>query len=198
MLEVRLLARWCPALFIAAGCCMLLQVFLIGLRRYNIGAFSESWIALPAIAALIASLAGQIGLYPRIAGQALRLARAGTAAAMAACMILCIAAVWLIGRALQDGIPQPPPGWFLVLIAAFMLAFILAFVLSAAASLWVGGSLRVIGCLLLVPVISWAIILVAGFMSSMNEALLLDFYTNGVIGVAFLAIGNILPTRIAS
>jgi hypothetical protein len=146
---------------------------------------------------LIASLAAQIGLYPRIAGRALRLARAGSGAAMAAGTILCIAAVWIIGSALQGGIPQPPPGWFLALIAVFMLAFILAFVLTAAASLRAGGSSRAIGYLLLVPVISWAIILIAGIMSSMNEALLLDFYTNGVIGVAFVAIGNILPTRVA-
>jgi hypothetical protein len=191
----RSLGKWSPALFFAAGGLLGVQVLMIGFLRYNIASFSDLWIAPPAIAALVAGIIGLIGLYPRTAGQAPRLACAGAASAIAAGIILCVAATWLIGSALLGGITQPPPAGFLALIAAFMLAFILAFILSSAASLRADGSLRTVGYLLLVPVISWGMILVVGIVTSMSEALLLDFYTNGLISLAFLAIGHILKPR---
>lgn len=194
---LKTLDQWSSALFIAAGCSMLFQVFLIGLRRYNIGSFSELWIAPPAIAALVAGIIGLVGLYPRIAGRAQRLARAGAGSAIAAGVILCVAAAWLVGSGLTGGIPQPPPGWFLAVIAAFMIAFILAFILAAAACLRAARSLRAIGYLLLVPVVSWGAILVVGVLTNMNDALKLDLYTNGIVSIAFFAIGYVLRTRSA-
>jgi hypothetical protein len=191
----RSLGQWSPALFFAAGGLMLIQVLLIGLRKYNVASFSELLIAPPAIAALVAGIIGLIGLHPRIAGRAPRLACAGAGSALAAGMILCVLAAWLIGSGLMGGIPQPPPGWFLAAIATFMLAFIMAFILSSAASLRDDGSIRTVGYLLLVPVISWGMILVVGIVTSMSEALLLDFYTNGLISLAFLAIGYILKPQ---
>lgn len=195
MKEVRTSRRspgqWSPVLFFAAGGLLLVQVFMIGLLRYNIASFSDLWIAPPAIAALAASLAGLITLYPQIWGHAPRTARAGTGFAITAGTLLCLAVLWIMGGTLLGGAPEPPMG----VIAAFMIAFVLSLILTAAASLQSGGSMRRVGYLLLVPVISWGMILVVGAMTSMSEALLLDFYTNGLISIAFLAIGHILKPQ---
>jgi hypothetical protein len=97
---------------------LLVQVVLIGLRKYQIGTFSEAWIAPPAITALVASLVGLVGLYPHLSRRSPRLARAGRWTTMLAGGVLGLAAMWILGSALRGGLPQPPPPWFLALIAA--------------------------------------------------------------------------------
>ena len=183
----RLLGKSSPTLFVASGMLLLVQVILIGLRRYEISSFSDSWIALSSIPAVIAGLIALIGLCPQFSHEAPTLARFAAAAAASAGMLLCAAAAWLIGISLRGGPPQPLPAWFLGVIAAFMIAFMLGFILSAAASFTTGR--RFSGWLLLVPVFAWGSILVAGVMTNMNGALRLDFYTNGAIACAFIALG---------
>lgn len=191
----RAAGRWSPALFFAAGGLLLVQVLLIGLRKYHIGSFSELWIAPPAIAALVAGLGGLIGLHSRLALHAPRLAGAGSGIALLAAGMLGVASAWIVGRAVLGGIPQPLPAWFLAMIAGFMIAFMLSFAVSGLAGLCGAGALRTIGCLLLAPVVSWSAILIVGFSTNFGDALKLDFYTNGIISLAFLAIGRVLGRR---
>jgi hypothetical protein len=123
--------RFGRAAFIAAGSLMLCQVLVVGLRRHGMASLSELWAALPAIAAIIASIVGLVALYPRFNGRSRRLALAGVGAALGAGAILCAAATWLASIAvLQGGVPQPLPGGLLAAIAGFMIAYVLGFVLN--------------------------------------------------------------------
>jgi hypothetical protein len=184
--------RFGRAAFIAAGSLMLCQVLVVGLRRHGMASLSELWAALPAIAAIIASIVGLVALYPRFNGRSRRLALAGVGAVLGAGAILCAAATWLASIAvLQGGVPQPLPGGLLAAIAGFMIAYVLGFVLNAAAGLRSEGMQRV-GWLLLVPVASWSVILGVAVTSNLNDALKLDLYTNAVIAFAFIALGVLL------
>ena len=177
------------AAFLAAGALMLVQVFFIGLRRYGFETVSELWAAPPAIASIVASIVGLVALYPALATQSPRLSRAGVGAALVAGGVLCAAAAWLVGSAaFGGGVPQPLPPGLLGAIAVFMIAYVLGFGLNAAAGLR-SATLRPIGCLLSVPVLSWAVILAVAMASNLSDALKLDFYTNVAIAFAFIAIG---------
>lgn len=175
--------------FISAGLLMLAQVFIIGLRRYGLDLVPEWWAAPLAIGAVVACILGVITLYPRTLGHASRLAFAGVCTGVASVILLCTVAVWLLLRVLEFGaVPQSLPPLVQGSIALFMFTFVIALLLSAAACLKTDG-LRIIGLLLLVPVFSWCLILGVAIVSTMGEALRLDFYTNGAIAVALIAVG---------
>lgn len=173
---------------------MLIQVILFWLVRHDIGSFSHHWAAPLGIGALAAGLMGLIGLYPQMMGRAPRLARAAVGFALLAGTILCAATLWLIVATSQGGVPEPPPGGFFAAIGAFMVALVLAFVFAAVASLR-HSALRVVGYLLLVPVIAWGMLLAASAVTSLSGSLSLDIYTNSVISIAFLVIGYLLKKR---
>lgn len=183
----RALERASPALFVSSGMLLLVQVILIGLRRYEVVHLSDQWTAVPSIPGVIAGLIALIGLCPQLSQKAPTLARFAAAAAASAGMLLCTAAAWLIGSSMRGGLPQPLPVWFLGVAAAFIVAFIFGFILSGAASFRAGR--RVNAGLLLVPALAWGSILVVGMMTNMSDALRLDYYTNGAIGCAFIALG---------
>lgn len=183
----RVLEQTSPVLFICSGVLLLVQVMLIGLRRYEMASFPESWIAVPSIPGVIAGIVALIGLYAQLSNESPTLARFAAGAAATAGLLLCTAAVWLIIRGMSGGLPQPLPVWFFGLAAAFIVAFILAFILGSVASLKAGWHLK--ASLLFVPVVAWGIILVAGVITNMSDALRLDFYTNAAIACAFIALG---------
>ncbi|MBQ4851801.1 hypothetical protein [Pseudoalteromonas sp. MMG012] len=70
----------------------------------------------------------------------------------------------------------------------FMVAVVLAFLCYAIAFLRCEAQ-RKIGYLLSVPVTMWALMLVVGSIKGMEAGLSLDYYTNAVISVTFLALG---------
>lgn len=189
----RSFSRWSSGLFSASGVLMFVQVILIGLKRHDIGSFSELWIVPLAVSAVVAGLIALIGLNTGLSPRAPRLAKAGAVAAMAAIALLGIALVWLISSAPAKGQEISLPGGFFALAGLFIAALVLAFILIAAASLKAG--LRAMGYLLLVPALSWGAIIVAGAITNMSDALRLDFYTNAAIACAFVALGFVMRKR---
>lgn len=183
----RALEKASPGLFVCAGVLLIMQVVMIGLRRYEVGTFSDLWIAVPSIPGVIAALIALSGLYARLTNEAPTLARSAAGAVACAGFLLCTAVAWLIWSSMRGGLPQPLPIWFLGVTATFIVAFILAFILSAAASFRAGR--RLSAFLLFVPVPAWGSLLVAGAISNMSSALQLDFYTNAVIACAYIALG---------
>jgi|GEM_PF-6343769 len=175
--------------FISAGLLMLVQVFIIGLRRHGMDFVPEWWAAPPAIGAVVATILGLITLYSRTHGHASRLAFASVCMGVTSGILLCTTALWFVFDALEGGaIPKLRPTSVQGAIALFMVTFIIALLLSAAACLRTKAT-RVIGFLLLVPVFAWCLILGVALMSSMSDALKLDFYTNGAIAAALIATG---------
>ena len=184
-----------PRLFIGAGVFTFVQVFLIGLLKFGIAAFPEQWLSLPGILSQVMILLGLVGLGYRTAPLAPRLTRASKTSIWIASVILGLAVLALVSEG-----PLPPessgsPGvWLPILVAAFIISLIAAYIFSALACGNVNG-MRSIGYLLGIPVASLGFIMVVGILTSIGDALRLDFYTNAVNACAYIAIGVILKSE---
>lgn len=186
--------RWDSRLFLIAGGFMLINTALLWVRLYSDYQLSILWPAIPAIAGLACGALGLLKLYPRASVDAPKLAKVGAGFALLASIALGVATLWILGLfVFGEGMPQPAPQGLLLLIVIFMVAVVLAFFSNATACL-LHAAQRKIGYLLTVPVAVWSIMLVAGIFKGMEVALSLDFYTNAVIGAAFLALGFTLKT----
>ena len=194
-MNMRNFSRWEPRFFMAAGSFMFVNTALLWIRLYSDYQLSILWPAIPAITALAFSVFGLLKLYPRVSVNTPRLAIVGVGFAILASVSLGVAAFWIfVVSVFGAGIPQPVPQGLLLLIAIFMIAMVLAFLSNAIAFL-LHSAQRKIGYLLSVPVAMWAIMLVVGIIKGMEVGLSLDFYTNGIIAAAFLALGSTLKTN---
>ena len=183
---------WESRLFVIAGSFMLINTLMLWVRMLSGYQLSILWAAIPAIIALATSVVGLLKLYPRIATQAPMMAKAGAGFALLACVSLGTAAAWIfVSSVFGDGMPAQRSQWFLLLIEIFMSAMVFAFLCNAVAFIR-RGSQQKLGYLLSVPLLMWLIMLVVGVIKGMEAGLSLDFYTNGVIGVAFLTLGVVL------
>jgi hypothetical protein len=137
---------------------------------------------------------GLLKLYPRASINASLIGKIGAGFSLLALASLSLVALWIfVVSVFGEGMQEQQSQWLLVLIAIFMLAMILAFFTNAIAFLRFSTQQQV-GYLLTVPLAMWFIMLVVGVIKGMERGLSLDFYTNPVIGTAFLALGFILKT----
>ena len=186
--------HWDFRLFCIAGGFMLLNTVFLWIRHYLDYQLSILWAAIPAITALSTSVLGIVKLCRRLSTSRPRLAKCGSGLAFVACVTLSLAALWLFAASLfGSGLPNPAPQGFLALVGIFMVATVCAFLTSASAFL-LDNTLRKIGYLLLIPVVCWGTMLVVGIINGLEVGISLDFYANGVIAIAFLAIGYTLRT----
>jgi hypothetical protein len=187
--------QWASILFFAAGSFMLVNVVSLWVMNYSNTQISLLWAAIPGIVALTASIIGLFTLYPRISSQAPWLARCGVGFALIAGASLCMAAIWIFGIEIFLGkISEHLPGGVMALIGVFMVSMAIAFICYATAFL-IYGSSQGIGYLLMVPVVSWVLMLVVGITEGLLVGLRLDLYTNGFIAVAFIFIGLLLKKK---
>ena len=123
------------------------------------------------------------------------MARSGAGFAFTACVALSITAIWIFSIAIFVGeISEHLPGGVMALIGVFMVSMAIAFICYATAFL-IYGSSQGIGYLLMVPVVSWVLMLVVGIKEGLQVGLRLDLYTNGFIAVAFIFIGFLLKKK---
>jgi hypothetical protein len=162
---------------------LLAQVLFIGLRKFGIGSFSELWAAVPGIAAIVASLVGLSGLYPRLSPVSPRLAKAAMALIVIAALLMCTALVLLLS--VDRGPSKAPPPVALGFIGGFLISYVLAFALGAVCA-WRATEVA-IASLALVPAFCWGAIIAAGAMGGAG-ALQLDFYLNGIMAFSFLGL----------
>lgn len=180
---------WGSRFFTIAGCFMLINTTLLWTRYYSNHELSILWAAIPAIIGLASSVFGLFRLYPLASASAPLVAKIGAAFALLAGASLSLAVIWIFAVSVfGEGIPEPAPQGLLVLIAIFMLAMVLTFISNAIAFLRHSGQ-RKVGYLLTVPLAMWAIMLVVAAIKGMEVGLSLDYYTNAIIGAAFLALG---------
>ena len=181
--------RWDSRFFIFAGCFMLINTLFLWLRHYSNYQLSILWPAIPAITGLASSVFGLLKLYPRVSINAPLIAKSGAGFALLALASLSLVALWIfVVSVFGEGMSGQKNQWLLVLIVIFMVAMVLAFFTNAIAFLRFSTQQKV-GYLLTVPLAMWFIMLVVGVMKGMERGLSLDFYTNPVIGLAFLALG---------
>ncbi|CAH9050264.1 hypothetical protein PSECIP111854_00494 [Pseudoalteromonas sp. CIP111854] len=190
--------QWDAKLFLIAGVFMLVNTACLWIRAYSDYQLSILWAAVPAITALSASIFALLKLYKRVAPQAPKLALSGAGFALIAGAALVLAAVWIfITSVFGSGISDSPQLGLSLLTGVFMVAMVIAFLCYGIACLLVKNMSR-LGYLLFAPVASWTVMLLVGLLKGFEVGLSLDFYTNAIIGIAFLAIGILLKAPLRS
>lgn len=188
-IDPKSVSHWDSRLFIIAGSFMLINTVLLWVRYYSNYQLSILWPAIPAITGLASSVFALLKLYPRVAAIAPLIAKIGSGFVLLALGSLSIAALWIfVVSVFGEGMSVQQNQGIIILIALFMVAMVLAFLNNAIAFLAFGTQQK-IGYLLTVPLAMWFIMLMVGAIKGMERGLSLDFYTNAVIGIAFLALG---------
>ncbi|WP_230851822.1 hypothetical protein [Pseudoalteromonas luteoviolacea] len=173
-------------MFLIAGCCMLINTVCLWMRHFSGYQMSLLWAAVPAVIALASCTLGVLKLYPNAVYQARRLAIGGASFAIMSLISLLLASIWIfIISIFGEGLTGRPSLGFAVLIGIFMICTAVSFAFNAVAFLTERVT-RNIGLLLLVPVSCWVLMLIVALVKGFEAGLSLDFYTNGVMGVAFL------------
>lgn len=182
-------SRWDARFFIIAGSLLLINTLFLWIRHYSNYQLSILWPAIPAISGLACSVFGLLKLYPRVTVHSPLIAKGGAGFALLALVSLSFVALWVfVVSVFGEGMQKQQSQWLMVLIALFMLAMIVSFFMNAVAFL-TNTAQRKVGYLLTVPLAMWFIMLVVGVIKGMEKGLSLDFYTNPIIAIAFMALG---------
>lgn len=189
------LEKWSSKVFLLAGGLLFVHVVLVGLIGYAGVPISEGYHALFGLAGLVGAIVGLLGFYSRLADEVPKLALASVLAIVSAGTLFSVILVWLLGTTLLGGGPQnTAPSWVGVLAPLAIVMIALGFVLTSVGSLRTDVPSRTVGLLLLVPVVSWVMILVVSILTNFNAPYALDFFANGMISVSWLGIGYRLQT----
>ncbi|MEC4090270.1 hypothetical protein [Pseudoalteromonas rubra] len=174
---------WDARFFLIAGGFMLINTLCLWARHFSGYQLSILWPAIPAIIGLASSVLGLYKLHPRIVSQAPKLAKWGAGFALAALLALSIGACWVIASAVLGDTARG--AGMQALIGLFMVAMVGAFICNALVCLRDSAS-RTLGTALSVPVVCWSLMLLVGVISGPEVGLSLDFYTNGLLALAFV------------
>ncbi|MCO7190157.1 MULTISPECIES: hypothetical protein [unclassified Pseudoalteromonas] len=174
---------WDARFFLIAGGFMLINTLCLWARHFSGYQLSILWPAIPAIIGLASSVLGLYKLHPRIASRAPKLAKWGAGFALSSLVALSIGACWVIASALLGDATRGVG--MQALIGVFMIAMVGAFICNAIASLRDPAS-RALGLALSIPVVCWSLMLLAGMLYGAEVGLSLDFYTNGLLALAFV------------
>jgi len=185
------LEKWSSTVFLVAGASLFIHVILVGLIGYTSVSFPEGYHAMFGLAGLVGAIIGLLGFYSRLADES-RLALGSVLAVAAAGVSFSIILVWLIGMSLLTGGPPSAADWVGVLAPFAIVMIALGFFLTGIASFRAAIPSRTVGFLLLVPVLSWIVILGVGAMTNYNAPVSLDFFANGINSIAFFSIGYLL------
>lgn len=170
--QVESLERWSATAFIISGVLWLADTVLLGLELMNIyahGLLNGVFI----LAALLMTMVGLLGFYPRLADRAPRPALATAIVGAVAAGGLVVAFVWVLGTIALAGVSSPPP--------VFIFLPFLALGLFALLGLWIDRPSRTVGLLLL----AYLGTLVGAFVAGGG----LQFGLVGLVSVIAVAIG---------
>jgi hypothetical protein len=149
------LARWSPALFLAAGGLVVGHAAVNGVEAFTTNTPPPDVFG---PAGYLLAIVGLLGLYPALAERTPRLARA--AAAVAAGPLVGWIVVTTVTLGAFAGVVPPVseslPGWFL---AVHLATLLLAYVLFGVAGVRSGGHCRSVGVLLLAAPALWVAML---------------------------------------
>lgn len=189
----RAFERWSTEAFLLAGVLLLASPAHIGLELFMNVPLPSWMVASFILPGLTATLVGLVGLYPRIADRAPRMASVGGLFTALAGTTLVVLFGWILGdnvltEASGMAIGSPPDAAFLVLAVTMTLAF----VSFGTASLRVAVPSRPVGALLLSFALPWFVSLAATpvYGSAFPRWLTLAIY--GPIPAVMLATGYTL------
>lgn len=171
------LGRWSATAFIISGVFWLADTLLLGLELVDIyahGLLNGVFI----LAALLTTMLGLLGFYPRLADRVPRLALASAMVGAVAAGGLVVGFVWVLGTIALAGVSSPP--------SVFLLVALVALGLFGVVSLWSDRPSRTVGFLLL----AYLGFLVGAFLASNG----LQFGLAGLVSVNAVAIAYVHHT----
>lgn len=189
----RTLEGWTATAFFVAGGLLLASPAHVGLELFTDVSLPTWLVTLFVMPGLTTALFGLLGLYPRLADRAPRLALAGGVTAGITGTILALLFGWILGGTLVSAVPGivigTPPG---VLFTTVALTMTLGFLLFGFATLRSPDLAPSFGLLLLLFAVPWLVVLVATavFGSAFPDWLTLAIY--GPIPFIMLATGYTL------
>lgn len=147
-----------------------------------------------AMAALLATFVGLLGVYPALSDRSSRLARAGVGVLAATAAGVLVIFVWILaGRVLPlvagMSVPAQPPG---VVIGATVGGYALTVLLFGVAGLWTGVPSRAVALLLLALFGVFALPPIAGILWGEYPVDSMAVIVSGLQAAAILAIGYTL------
>lgn len=177
ILQWKSLERWSATAFMLAGVLWLADTVLLGLEIMDIyahGLLNGVFI----LTALLTTMVGLLGFYPRLAGRVPRLALATAIVGAVAAGGLVVAFAWVLGTIALAGVSSPPP--------VFLVLPLLTLALFGVVSLWIDVPSRTVGLLL----VAYLVIIVGAYLASNG----LQFGLAGLVSVIALAIGYVHHT----
>lgn len=171
------LERWSAVAFMVAGVLWLADTVLLGLEVMGIyahGLLNGVFI----LTALLTTIVGLLGFYPRLSDRIPRLALATATIGAVAAGGLVVALVWVLGTVALAGVSSPP--------SVFLLLPLVTLGLFGLVSLWIDVPSRTVGLLLLAY-----LVIIVGTSLATNG---LQFGLAGLVSVIAFAIGYVHHT----
>lgn len=193
------LAQWSPIALVVSGIGSLIIVTIsvgeIVVYGQRFSVLPEWGLSLIVIPSLLITFIGLLGFYPYIADASRWLARGGVVAAAVGLLSLIVTVIGglvlhLLGIEgfTEEGNPVILGFFFLMFIA-----LLLTFLLYGVASVWTNRPSRIVGLLLLVPIVEPLSVFIIDILGVGIPGGPLT--TLGVQGVAFIAVGYLLRTQ---
>lgn len=185
------LEAWSATLFLVASAVFLLNAVHEGIARYTALGGVGFLNAVAYLSALVVTLVGLLGFYPRMADRSPTLARASAVIAVVAAISTIALLLWASTTQLLN---RPlPPGSFLIATVSLIVLGVLLFCI---ASLRTAVPSRTVGVLLLTFVAAWLGSLGAIVASGSSDLVAVSL--NGVSFAILLAVGSLLRTERAA
>lgn len=182
------LEKWSAVTFLIAGILLLIGTAAVALEWLaGMEGLSESPLAFASFLGFVVTYIGLLGLYPRLADQTPRLARAATGLLLIPVLVILIDLVAVI-------LGFTPPFAGTPAIAAFLL-FALGVALLGVASLLTEAPSPAVGYSLLLFSVATFVLLGDGLLNGFPTSDPVTVGTTGLMVIAVLAIGYLLRTE---
>lgn len=179
------LERWSPTAFLVAGVLLVAFAASVGLEVFMGVSGPQAFVSIPGF---LAALIGLLGLYPKLAEQSPRLARASVVVVALALVGFFVNFTWVVALTAMNGIDAGTPPEPVILLT--VLLTILGFILFGVTGLRANTLSRTGGLLLLAPPAVFAVMVagaIAGYTPGWST-----FAIAAMQAVAHLAIGLVL------
>lgn len=187
--------RWSPPAFVVGGLGLLGTSVVASLDVAGVVGATPRLAMGPLLVGLWFVFVGLVGLHPRVADGAPRLALGGLAASGLAWVVWTVTMLVAIGVDVTSGRTFAEPGsWAPPLLAVAFVLALLSFLGYGVASTWADRPSRTLGLLLLIPVAAFlgqALLLASKILTGEVEVVL-QLAFGGVAAIALLLVGYLL------
>ena len=185
------LEKWSAMAFLIVGGLWSADSVLLGLERGMGIHIPDAVFPVFILSAMLVSVIGLFGFYPRLVDKAPRLARSSVVVTVAAGVGFTVLLMWWVAANVLTTVPIPPPALLIVTIFTVFLGFLLFGVASARTA----TPSRTVGLLLLAVVVTLIVYLITQAVYGANAPSWVSPALTTILTVVTLAIGILLRTN---